>query len=57
VVILPVVSTDTPTAEVITFKLPADEKARLEAIAAADERTVSAVLRLLVRQLLEERTT
>jgi predicted transcriptional regulator len=51
------VSTDTPTAEVITFKLPADEKARLEAIAAADERTVSAVLRLLVRQLLEERTT
>ena len=40
---------------IVTFWIPAPEKARLEEIAAADERTVSAVLRLLIRQLIEER--
>lgn len=41
-------------AEVITFKIPAEEKAQLEAVAAREERTVSAVLRLLIRRYLAE---
>jgi hypothetical protein len=40
----------TSSADVITFKLPAAEKAQLEQIAASEERTVSALLRLLVRE-------
>ena len=44
--------TMTASAEVITFKLPASEKAELERIAAEQERTVSAVLRLLVREFI-----
>jgi hypothetical protein len=39
-------------AEVVTFKLPAAEKADLERLALSQERTVSAVLRLLVRELI-----
>lgn len=41
-------------AEIITFKLPAEEKRTLEAIAIRDERTVSAILRLLIRSYLAE---
>lgn len=49
-------SETTTAAEIITFKLPAEEKAQLEAIAVRDERTVSAVLRLLIRRYLAEQT-
>lgn len=35
---------------IITFWLPANEKEQLEAIAALEERSVSALMRLLVRE-------
>lgn len=39
--------------QILTFWLPAEEKAALEKVAAQNERTVSAELRLLVRQRIE----
>lgn len=36
--------------QIITFWLPGDEKAAIEGIAKREERTVSALLRLLVRE-------
>jgi hypothetical protein len=38
----------------ITFKLPPEEKAKLEDVAKRNERTVSAELRLIVRSYLEQ---
>lgn len=42
------------TTEPLTFKLNALDKQMLEERAAAEERTVSAILRLLVRRYLNE---
>jgi hypothetical protein len=39
----------------ITFQIPPDQKAELERIAAEDDRSVSAVLRILVRELVAQR--
>jgi predicted transcriptional regulator len=44
-------------AELVTFKLPAAEKADLERLALSQERTVSAVLRLLVREFIAREST
>jgi predicted transcriptional regulator len=44
-------------AELVTIKLPAAEKADLERLALSQERTVSAVLRLLVREFIAREST
>ncbi len=44
-----VATTEQAGPRIATFKLPANEYARLERIAQDDDRTISAVLRLAVR--------
>jgi predicted transcriptional regulator len=51
---MPTSPSQTPS-KIATFKLPADEWRRLEEVAEQDERSVSAVIRLAVRQYLDER--